>query len=132
MSTTPAPGTSTFMGMAVPIVGNPTITQETVAKDILTLQGAAASTGCWLALLGTSDVPGAAGAYILIKSSASTVAATSLIEIVDEVPPTYFLTVAASTAAGFVDAQASDMTNSFRLAVKIGSTVRYIFLYAAS
>ena len=132
MSTAPASGTSVFEGMMAPVVGNVTITQETVAKDILTLQGAAGSTGSWLVLAGTSDAPGPAGAYILVKSSASTVAATSFIEVVDEVPPTYFLTLAASTAAGMLDTigGGSNGAQTHRIACKLGSVVRYIWLCA--
>ena len=43
-----AAGTKTFLGLAVPLYGEATITQETAATDILTVKGATAQTGDYL------------------------------------------------------------------------------------
>ena len=49
-----ATGTDSFMGKAMPIVGNATLTGETAADDILTITGASSQSGDYLVIENSS------------------------------------------------------------------------------
>ena len=116
-------GNKTFLGLAVPLLGESVIEQQTAATDILSITGATSQTGDFVVLQDVSGnelfVVGAKGEVSLaINSTAATSAitfamgagavVTNFLAVTSTNSPTYFLNVASSgggiQAAGFVSA----------------------------
>ena len=106
-----AEGTGTFMGLAVPLLGESEIKQQTVANDILTLTGGTSMTGDFVVL---QDVSGNELFYITnegevniaINSTAATsvisfamgagAVVTNFLAVSTTNAPSYFLSIASS------------------------------------
>jgi hypothetical protein len=112
-----AEGTKTFHGLAVPLLGESEIQQQTAATDILSLTGASAMSGDFVVLQDSSGtelfVVGAKGEISgkIVSSAAtsfislalgSTGAVTNFLAVSTTTAPSYFLSIA-SSGAGAAD-----------------------------